>query len=396
MHHMDDTIPDDIKKCIHFPICGGCNYLNIPYNEQLSAKRQTLTELFKPFNISIPNVIPSPECYYYRHKVQLPFGVTGRGKGVKIILGCNEANSHRVVDQNMCLIQDCDCTTVVKTIRTWAKDAGLTVYNRHTGTGFLRYMLLRRAHGTGEILIGLVTNGGRPKGSRHLSKMLLERLAKVNLSKSAIVGIVQNINTRITNVVLGNEDLVWWGRPYIKEQMGEWRYKIGLSTFFQVNPYQTPQLYNEVLSHIPEGTNVLDCYCGVGSIALWISKKAGSVLGIDENRFSIQDGRTAARINKADNVAFKHGDVEREIINLSQHDFQCAVLDPPREGLTECLIKTLNASAMERIIYVSCNAQTLKRDILHLQRRFRLVSLQPVDMFPHTEHIECVAVLELK
>lgn len=382
------------EGCVHFPLCGGCNHLDIPYKEQLVFKKEKVAHLFEPLNISIPPVIASPESYYYRHKVQLPFGVTGKGRIKQPVLGCYEANSHRVVDQHMCLIQDQDCTLIVKAIKKWVIDTGLTIYNEKSGTGFLRHLLLRRGNGTGEIIIGFITNGERPKGSRNLSKMLLERLDKAGLHSSTVVGIVQNINIRSTNVVLGNDEVIWWGRPYIKEKMGEWHYRIGLSTFFQVNPFQTPQLYNEVLNNIPQGSRVLDCYCGAGSIALWVSKKAGHVSGIDENPSSIKDARAAASYNRANNCLFKVGDAEKELISLSRQDFTCAIFDPPRSGLTERLIKTLNASAIERIIYVSCNPITLKRDIMLLKQRFRPVSIRAVDMFPHTDHIECVALLE--
>lgn len=390
----NQTDKEKIENCLHFPLCGGCNHLDLPYDKQLSLKRQLLIDLFEPINIPIPPVIKSPEPYYYRHKVQLPFCVTGKGRIKQPVLGCYEAKSHRVVDQHMCLIQDQDCTTIVKTVRKWVADTGLTIYNEKRGAGFLRHLLIRRGNGTGEIIIGFITSGERPKGSRNISKMLLERIEKAGLHRSTVVGIVQNINNRFTNVVLGNDEVIWWGRPYIKEKMGEWHYRIGLSTFFQVNPFQTPQLYNEVLNHVPEGSRVLDCYCGAGSIALWVSKKAGYVMGIDENPSSIRDARAAASYNRAKNVAFKQGDVEKELITLSRNDYNCVIFDPPRAGLTERLINSLNGSSVKRIIYVSCNPVTLKRDIILLKQRFKPVSIQAIDMFPHTEHIECVTLLE--
>lgn len=390
----NQTYKRKIGNCLHFPLCGGCNHLDLPYDKQLSLKRQRLIDLFEPINISIPPVIKSPEPYYYRHKVQLPFGVTGKGRIKQPVLGCYEANSHRVVDQHMCLIQDQDCTTIVKTVRKWAADTGLTIYNEKRGAGFLRHLLIRRGNGTGEIIIGFITSGEQPKGSRNISKMLLERIEKAALHRSTVVGIVQNINNRFTNVVLGNDEVIWWGRPYIKEKMGEWHYRIGLSTFFQVNPFQTPQLYNEALNHVPEGSRVLDCYCGAGSIALWVSKKAGYVMGIDENPSSIKDARAAASYNRAKNAAFKQGDVEKELITISRNDYNCVIFDPPRAGLTERLINSLNGSSVKRIIYVSCNPVTLKRDIILLKQRFKPVSIRAIDMFPHTEHIECVTLLE--
>lgn len=380
--------------CIHFPACGGCSRLSVPYEEQLHAKQRTITDLFAPFTTTIHPIIPSPELYYYRHKVQLPFGFDGRGKAGRLTLGCYAVDSHHVVDQRMCLIQDRDCSKIAWTIREWAKHTGLSVFNERTRKGFLRHILLRKGNGTGEVLVGLVTNGGRPEGSRQLARLLLERLGNVRLQGSTIVGIVQNVNTRPTNVVLGNEEEVWWGRPYLKEVMGRWRYKIGLSTFFQVNPYQTSQLYNEVARHVSVEARVLDCYCGVGSIAFWVSEKAASVLGIEENRSAIRAARTGAAVNKAENVSFKAGDVAAEMSRYLQTGYTCAILDPPRKGLDQGLTHILTTSAIERIIYVSCNPQTLKRDIELLKPRYRLTSLQGFDMFPHTDHIECVAVLK--
>ena len=382
-------------NCPHFlPRCGGCSTLTTPYNEQLAAKHALLQELFLPLDATVPPVLKSPQTEYYRHKVQLPFGTSGKGAVLRPTIGCYAVDSHKVIDQHTCRIQERDLSTIAWTLREWAVRTGLPVYSERTGNGFLRHVVLRKAAGTGEVLIGLVTNGGRIEGSRHLSRMLLSMLEKKSLSGSVVTGVVQSINTRLTNVVLGSEEQVWWGRPYIKEVLGEWRYKIGLSTFFQVNPFQTANLYNEVLRHIVPGSRVLDCYCGVGSIALWISRKAALVQGVEENPVSVQAARTAARLNDATNVRFVAGDAETELHRSVREGFSCVVVDPPRKGLTESSIETIKNSGIGRVVYVSCNPQTLLRDVRLLQSEFRLLSVQGVDMFPHTGHVEAVALLD--
>ncbi|MBN1760485.1 MAG: 23S rRNA (uracil(1939)-C(5))-methyltransferase RlmD [Chitinispirillaceae bacterium] len=382
-------------SCPHFPRCGGCSTLTTPYREQLNAKHALLRELFHPFTDTVPPVIGSPQSEYYRHKVQLPFGTAGRGSSMKPTVGCYSTDSHHVVDQHACRIQDRDLSTIAWTLRDWAVKTGLPVYNERTGNGFLRHVVLRKGAGTGEVLIGLVTSGGRIEGSRSVARLLLSMLGKKRLNDSTVVGIVQNVNTRRTNVVLGNEEYLWWGRPYLKELMGEWKYKIGISTFFQVNPFQTPNLYNEVLRYIEPGSRVIDCFCGVGSIALWISRKAAQVKGIEENPESIRAARTAAKLNGAENVQFITGDAEAQLCRTVREGYSCVVVDPPRKGLTEGSLAAINDSGINRVVYVSCNPQTLRRDVEQLQSAsFYLRSVQGVDMFPHTVHIEAVALLD--
>jgi 23S rRNA (uracil1939-C5)-methyltransferase len=384
-----------MKHCPHFSRCGGCSSLDVPYSRQLEKKHQYLKERFLPLTQMVPSVIPCAQPYFFRHKLQLPFGYTGGGKSGKLLLGCYANDSHRVVDQRTCLIQDRSCSRIAWTLRDWARQNRLSVYNERTGKGLVRHALLRKGAGTGEILIGLVTNGILTAGRGKLVRSLLGMLERKNIGSDRIVGIIQNVNTRKTNVVLGNEEVVWWGRPYIKEILGTMKHKIGISTFFQVNPLQTPQLYNAVLEHIPDRARVIDCYCGVGSIALWISGRAEQVLGIEENRASVSAARTAARVNAVRNVSFIAGDAQKEMmIATKKQGFSVVVFDPPRKGLAEGMTQTIIESALNRVIYVSCNPVSLRRDIIQLQSDFTCTMVQGVDMFPHTDHIESVAVLE--
>lgn len=377
--------------CIHFPMCGGCTHLDLSYEEQIFKKQQLIEQRFGTYKNRILPIIQSDHPLNYRHKVQLPFGTNMAGKPT---IGCYARDSHTIIDQNMCKVQDDDLSTIAWTVREWAKTCRLSVYNEKTGNGFLRYLLMRKALHSGEVLLGLVTNGSRIGGTRQMSTRLLEMIARKELTNSTVVGIVQNINTRFTNVVLGEKENIWWGRPYVKECLGGIKYKIELSTFFQVNPYQTPRLYDEVKVHIPDTAKVLDLYCGVGSIALWVAKKTVLTIGIEENKTSVTAARAAAILNGMDNVRFVAGDAEVEVARYADDGFTCAIVDPPRKGLGSSLIVSLIASSLKRIIYVSCNPDTLARDTALLEPAFSLVSIRGVDMFPQTEHIECIAVFD--
>jgi 23S rRNA (uracil1939-C5)-methyltransferase len=293
-------------------------------------------------------------------------------------------------------VQDQELSRVAGSIRDWAQSQGIPAYNEKTLEGYLRHVLLRKGAGTGEILAGLVTNSDqRPAGMRAIAAALLDRAARaLKGSKSAIVGVVQNVNTRQTNVVLGEREFVWWGRPFLFERLGAYKFKAGLSTFFQVNPFQTPVLYDEVLKWIEPGSRVLDVYCGVGSIALWVSRRARQVTGIEENAASVAAAKKTAEVNCAGNVRFVKGDAGEQFARTAIDGYDVAVFDPPRKGLESSIIADLLNTPLGRIIYVSCNPETLSRDVEALLPAWDLISLQGVDMFPHTSHLECVAVLD--
>lgn len=378
-------------NCRHFQKCGGCDYLNFSYERQLIKKQEKLLEIFKDYKeILAKQVIPCDHPYFYRHKVQLPFGY----KYGKVLLGCYEINSHAVIDQYECCIQDEELSQIAWTVRSWAQKYKLSTYNEKSHAGFLRHLLLRKSLSTGEILIGLITNGSRPQNSKFLAQQLLEMIGqKLTNNPPKIVGIIQNINTRKTNVVLGEKEEIWWGRPYLKELLGDYKFKLHLSTFFQVNPYQTPLLYNEVLKNISENSRVLDLYCGVGSITLWISSKAKEVIGVEENPVSISAAKTAQKLNNIKNVQFVKADCVDFIQKISPGHFDCIVVDPPRKGLESKVVDHIINLQPQFLNYVSCNPQTLLRDLNLFKRFYNVLFIQGVDMFPQTEHIECVAGL---
>jgi 23S rRNA (uracil1939-C5)-methyltransferase len=291
------------------------------------------------------------------------------------------------------MIQDRDCSVVAWSVRDWAVKNRVPVYDEKTGKGFLRHVILRKGAATGEILLGLVTNGERIEGSRRIASMLIESIQTKLSGASKIVGIIQNVNTRSTNVVLGNREIVWWGRPYLKECLADLKFKVEMSTFFQVNPFQTPNLYNEVVKRLEKGSVVLDLYCGIASITQWVASKVERIDGVEENSKSVEAAKVSIGLNKMNNVRVFHGDAEAISRRLSGKDYDTVIIDPPRKGIGRGLCKELINSGIGKIVYVSCNPLSLAEDLKILSAGFKPSVIQPVDMFPHTDHIECVTEL---
>lgn len=384
--------PVNPTTCRHFPRCGGCQTLDVPYLEQIASKQRAVEELFgaRP-GIVIPPLLESPRETGYRHKVQLPFGSVREGRSRRPVLGCYAEGTHEVVDQTECQVQDPALSALAWAVRAWAVRERIPVYDERTGQGFLRHVLLRKGLATGEILVGLVANGPRPPFYRNLLKTLLPSLSRALEGRDGrVVGIVQDVNTRSTNVVLGGTEEPWWGRSFLKEKIGAHSFHVELSTFVQVNPYQTPRLYAEAARHVPEGGRVLDAYCGMGTIALWLSGKSREVVGVEENPRSIEAARAAARANGVGNVRFVRGDAAVELPRLAGDGWDAVVVDPPRAGLAPEALAAVDAGGASRLVYVSCNPATLRRDA-DLLRGWRLSEVRGVDMFPQTSHVECVA-----
>ena len=391
-------------ECRHFPRCGGCQILDRDYPAQLLFKQDTLRRHFADWpDLDLSPVLPSPVTEGYRHKVQLPFG----WEGARPTVGCYAAGSHEVVDQDECLVQDPELSRVVWAVREWAAELGVPIYREDTGSGWLRYLLLRKGLATGEILLGLVTT--RPWPASGLPpEDLLERCraaleaAVPGAVAGRVVGLVQNLNPGRHNVVLGGEERLIWGRPHLREVLGPFSFSVGLSTFFQVNPFQTPRLYDLAAQAVPAGAALLDLYCGIGTLTLWAARRSGPALGVEEHPASVEAARVAARENGMANAEFLAADASSAAVassaagGIAGRRFDVALVDPPRKGLEAPMREALKSLGLSRIIYVSCHPATLARDMRSLGDAFRAVSVAPVDMFPHTAHIECVAVLDAR
>ena len=386
------------NECMHFGTCAGCDLLDLPYAEQLKEKELEVKDIFKAWkNLPVKKTMPSPEEYFYRHKVQLPFGHK-KGKYEEILtLGLHAKDYSKIIDLKECKIQDEALSAIAWDVRDWAREEKYTAYNERYDRGFLKYLILRKSHFSGEILVCLVTSTPKEIVKKKLESLILRiqtTLSKSELKgKSVLAGIIQNINKEKTTMAIGDHERLLWGKKYIKEELGGFKYRVGLSTFIQVNPFQTPRLYEEIIRNVPEGANVIDAYCGIGTISLWLSKKAKSVLGIESNPHSIEFANIAVKENKIRNVKFLVGDSAR-ILSQLEGSHEILVVDPPRSGLERNCVNAILAMDFKKIIYVSCNPETLEEDARNLSRQYTLKSVQPVDMFPQTFHIESVAVFE--
>ena len=349
--------------------CGGCQLQNLSYDEQLHLKQATAIRLLGRFG-HVEEIIGMEDPYHYRNKVQAAFGVNRQGQ---IISGVYQSASHRIVPVSDCMIEDTVADQIIVTIRGLLKSFKIRPYDEDTGRGTLRHVLVRRGWRSGEILVVLVTAHGMLPGKRNFVRALLQR-------HPDITTIVQNINAGQTSLVLGPHSEVLYGPGYIREQLGDFTFRISPRAFYQINPVQTEVLYRTALDYagLTGKETVVDAYCGTGTIGIFASRDAARVIGVENNRDAVRDA-----ISNDD--AFVAANGRPDVI----------ILDPPRAGSDERFLSAVTAVGPERVVYVSCSPETLARDLGYLTRHgYRVMRIQPVDMFPHTEHLECVTLLQ--
>lgn len=372
--------------------CGGCQLLHMKYSGQLEFKRRRVIEVMERLggfkDVTVHPVIGMDSPWEYRNKVQYPFAVNEQGK---VVIGCYQKGTHNVVDTRECLIQHELNSRIMNRVRELVQGMGISIYNEKTGQGLLRYVLVKNGFGSGEAMVVLVTNGPEFPEGKELAKLLAADFP-------ALKSVVQNINTSSGNVVLGEKNKVLYGADGIIDRLGELEFKISATSFFQVNPAQTEILYAKALEYanLTGSERVLDAYCGVGTLTLFMASKAKEVYGIEVIPEAIEDAKENAIRNNADNVVFVMGateDVLPKLVSIGI-DFDVAVVDPPRSGCEERVLQTFAKLEVPRIVYVSCNPSTLARDLKFLANRgYEVKEIQPVDMFPHTYHVECVTLM---
>ena len=312
----------------------------------------------------------------------------------QIVSGVYQSASHRIVPVSDCLIENTVADEIIVTIRSLLKSFKIRPYDEDTGRGTLRHVLVRRGWRSGEILVVLVTAHGMPPGKRNFVRALLQR-------HPDITTVVQNINAGQTSLVLGPHSEVLYGPGYIREQLGDFTFRISPRAFYQINPVQTEVLYRTALEYAGlTGTEtVVDAYCGTGTIGIFASRDAARVIGVENNRDAVRDAISNAKANRADNVRFYTADASDFLQGMAKagEHADVVILDPPRAGSDERFLSAVTTVAPERVVYVSCNPETLARDLGYLTRHgYRVERIQPVDMFPHTEHIETVCLLVLR
>lgn len=374
--------------------CGGCKLQHSTYIEQLNFKFERVKDCIAKIGKLDDSIVKFPlgmeEPWRYRNKVQLPIGMING----ELKVGFFAPRSHDIIDMESCLIQDEIADKVVKLTREWIKKNNIKPYNvdgKYDESGILRHIMIRRGFKTNEVMIVLVTNGKKLPNKSEFIKLMVDNI-------TGLKSIVQSINSKPTNVILGDECLTLWGEPTISDYIGNFKFNISPLSFFQVNPIQTEVLYGKALEYakLTGNETVFDAYCGTGTITLFLSQKAKKVYGVEIIPQAIENANINAKENGVDNVEFFVGESEVVIPDLINKGVKAdvVVVDPPRKG---CDVKLLNAITninAKRIVYVSCDPSTLARDLAVLEENgYKTIEVQPVDMFPQTAHIENVALL---
>ena len=407
--------------------CGACQWVSRPYEKQLEEKQRRMARLFEEFGegFEMLPILGMSDPFYYRNKVASPYapgkklaGARGAAPRREILTGMYAAGTHRLVPTDTCLLENRTAKAITLAVRDIMLRYGIEPYNEDTGKGFMRHAVVRVGHNSGEVLVTLVTNSREFPASKSFCRELVRRCP-------AITTVVQNVNLRQTNVILGDEERTLYGPGFILDTLCGLSFRISSKSFYQVNAVQTEVLYRTAVSMAAlTGTEtVIDAYCGTGTIGLVAARGvdgasgAARVIGVDSVEQAIHDARQNARHNGVENAEFVAADAgafmrdlaarraelldEPSAESVAEGAAGCGAesmvlfMDPPRAGSSEQFLRAALELAPQRIVYISCNPETQARDVRFLvERGYRLAKVQPVDMFPHTEHVETVALLE--
>ena len=373
--------------CPHAKQCGGCQLQHVPYAQQLAQKQRRVRELLGGFGPVLP-ILGMEEPKHYRNKVTAAFALD---RNRKIVTGIYQPGSHAVVPVDSCLIEDETADAIIVDIRRMLPDFRIKVFDERSGTGWLRHVLVRRGFATGQALVVLVA----VSPIFPLQKPFVQKLRELH---PEVRSVVLNINDRVTPVVLGTREKVLYGEGAIEDILCGYRFRISPRSFYQINPVQTEKLYRTALdfAELTGAETVLDAYCGIGTIGITASGRAKQVIGVELNRDAVADAIVNARLNGIKNCWFTAGDAGEYMEQMARDGMRpdLVFLDPPRAGSDERFLSSLLRCAPKKVVYVSCDPETLARDLGALTKGgYRVRKSQPVDMFPYTRHIECVCQL---
>lgn len=372
-------------KCKVCSICGGCQYQQLNYPAQLVYKtkrvKDALNRIAHIKDVKINPCLGMTYPYNYRNKIQVPFGKDKKGN---VVYGFYKENSHEIIPIKKCYIENEKAASILWDIKELVKEMKIPIYNEDNGKGLLRYVLIRTSHHFEELMVVLVTTEMNFKGQRNFIDALIQKHPEITT-------IVENVNARHTNVILGNKEKILYGKGYIKDSILDLTFNISASSFYQVNPIQVEILYKTALDLIDFNKNevVLDAYSGVGTIGLIASKNAKKVYSVEINKDAHKDAIENAKRNNISNIEFVCGDAG-EYISSFDGDLDIVIMDPPRKGSDEKFLSTLINKKIKKIIYISCDPETLARDLSYLSEFYKVTFVQPVDMFPMTAHVETI------
>lgn len=377
-----------MEICPVYKKCGGCDFQGVPYEEQLKKKEKQVRKLLAPY-CKVHPIIGMENPYHYRNKVHAVFDRDRRGNAIS---GVYQKGTHIVVPVNRCMIEDEKADEIICSIRGLLKSFKIKTYDEDTGYGLLRHVLVRRGFASGEILVVLVTASPVFPSKNNFVRALRSLHPE-------ITSIVQNVNGRGTSMVLGNQEKVLYGKGYIEDNLCGCTFRISPKSFYQVNPVQTEVLYGKAieLAGLTGKETVIDAYCGIGTIGLIASKKAKQVIGVELNKDAVRDAIANAKRNQIKNARFFCADAGKFMVDRAAEGMKADVvfLDPPRSGSDETFLDCLARMRPEKVVYISCNPETLARDLGVLKKKgYEAKEAWAVDMFGWTEKTECIAILQ--
>lgn len=368
--------------------CGGCKWIDKSYEEQLQEKSKNFRRLMEPF-CKPEAIIGMEHPAHYRHKVHAVFGEDRRHK---IISGIYEAGSHRIVPVDSCYIEDEQADAIIGTIRELMPSFKIRPYNEDTGYGLLRHVLIRKGYATGQTMVVLVLASPILPSKNNFVKALLAR-------HPGITTVVINVNSRGTSMVLGEKEQIIYGKGYIEDMLCGRTFRISPKSFYQVNPAQTEKLYAKALEYadLTGKETALDAYCGTGTIGIIAAGRAGQVIGVELNPDAVRDAKRNAQLNHVENIRFYQNDAGRfltQFKNEGAEKVDVLFMDPPRSGSSEEFLRAVAAVKPGKVVYISCNPETLARDLKQLVKAgYAVRRAAGVDMFPFTDATETVCLL---
>lgn len=394
VHRLISKSPDRIQPlCGVCTACGGCQFQQYSYEAQLKYKTNKVKDAFRRHlkqEVKVEETLGMTNPYEYRNKIQVPIGRDPHGH---IVSGFYRSGTHKIIPIEKCYIECPNASEIIQVFKTLIKEFHYEPYNEDTGYGLFRHILIRTSYHYDDVMVTLVTTQDEFKGRNNFVKEFVKRCPNIKC-------LVQNINKRDTNVILGEKERVLFGSGHVKDSILGVDFLISSKSFFQVNPVQVEVLYSKAIefANLNKDETIFDSYCGIGTISLIASKQVKKVVGVEIVKEAIIDAKKNAKLNQIENAEFICEDASEAFKDLVNNKvkFSTVFVDPPRKGLDEKFIKTLLELKPEKVIYVSCEPDTLARDIALLSIDYEIKKIQPVDMFPMTFHVETVVLLQLK
>lgn len=381
---------NEVKKalCPYAKKCGGCDYQGTAYGKQLEIKQKSVEKLLSGYG-RVEKILGAKEPYFYRNKVHGVFGCDKKGN---VYTGIYEEGSHKIVPVEKCLIEDERAGAILNTLCRLVKSFKLPVYDEDRGTGLVRHALIRTGNITGEIMVVLVLASPVMPSKNNFVKELLKRHPEITT-------IVLNVNNKKTSMILGEKCITAFGRGYIEDVLCGLKFRISPSSFYQINPQQTEVLYKIAVDYagLTGKERIIDAYCGIGTIGMTAAGSAKEVIGVELNKEAVKDAVVNAGLNQMKNIRFVNEDAGKFMVKLAakKEKVDVVLMDPPRSGSTKEFIDSVKVLNPDRVVYVSCNPETLARDLkIFEQKKYRVKRIQPVDMFPFTGHCEVVVLLQ--